>query len=124
MTRIKESCNPLMSALFTTQLLGQNPLENIATFQQADTDLSAYMPGSKYARDFNQMIVSIENSVMQEQAQAVIKVGQPAPDINLPTPSGKNIALSSLKGKVVLLDFWASWCRPVPYGQSTCSRDL
>ena len=39
-------------------------------------------------------------------------VGKQAPDFTLPTPDGQSLALSSLKGKYVLVDFWASWCKP------------
>jgi len=41
-----------------------------------------------------------------------LKVGNRAPEINLANPDGKSIPLSALRGSIVLIDFWASWCRP------------
>jgi len=57
----------------------------------------------------NQNIIMFHELVSKSMALAI---GNEAPEINLPDVNGKDLPLSSFRGKVVLIDFWASWCKP------------
>ena len=53
-----------------------------------------------------------ENSEIVEDVKVGLNIGDEAPDLEFKNPDGKMVSLKSLRGKVVLIDFWASWCRP------------
>lgn len=97
-----------------------NPQQDLAQYQKIRDGLLKSAPESDYQIAFSKQVTQIENQLAeqkkQEQEKEALKnltaIGSLAPELNFNNPEGKLITLKSLRGNYVLIDFWASWCKP------------
>lgn len=104
--KIKENTSSFASIMAIQQLRPENYLD---VYKALDKGLNEKYPNNTDIKSFHGMVQQAEMMVSKTEA---IKVGMEAPELILPMPNDKDLALSSFRGKVVLIDFWASWCAP------------
>jgi peroxiredoxin len=84
-------------------------IRDLQTMRTAASALNAIYPNSNLVKAlYENTLQHLRDQKAAQMKQYIEQEGVNSPDIELPNPSGKEIALSSLKGKVVLLHFWAA----------------
>ena len=102
------------------EYIHQNPTSAVSLYLLSNMDmniiieefgkLSENFKNGPWAPLYNTLKEGYDKEMARRQAAELVKEGCVAPDFTLKNLKGEEVSLSSLKGKVVVLDFWGSWC--------------
>ncbi len=94
--------------------------KEFALYKKVRNELQPVMGTSGFFKKFKDQVDRVEQQEIAKRLQeeelnrlsSVLPVGGLAPEIKQATPDGGTYSLGQMRGKVVFIDFWASWCKP------------
>ena len=98
--------------LFMEAMLYLQVLDNPDKGKELVQRLKRDYPKTKPAEHADEVLANIDKQLAAKKAQADLVEGKTFPDFTVTDTSGKPLSIANYKGKVVLLDFWATWCGP------------
>ncbi len=86
--------------------------QHIKTYQFVDSCLFKLYPDNEAVTSLHMQLITAREQIKLQQSRTVLSPGMEAPDFVMLTNKGDMLSLSDLRGKYVLLQFWASWSKP------------
>ena len=107
-----EKTDAVAQILYMKALLYLNVLDNqdkgVALVKQLKKDF----PDTKFGQHADEILASIAKQAAADKIKSALAVGTKFPDFDVKDLAGNSLSVAGHKGKVVMIDFWATWCGP------------